>query len=257
MKKLGIFLLSIIIIGLLFVAGFFAGMYGQSLISPRETDSELSDATENTTSSEEENVEEVETYSKELIMYDSIFEAYKEAMEKYESEEYSQETLEKKYSLVNADLIAHVSRYKSNDVKLTYGFYDIDQNDVRELVIGASGTPGAIYSYDTEKEEPVKIYYQSTLERGNLSMYDNGIILSHGSGGATLHYYEFGKIADDGISFESIEEIEEEYKGENTNSIYRNFNTRKKLEYKDIDEIMNKYVSDSKEIKIKDYSELE
>lgn len=255
MKKLGIFLLALVVIGLLFVAGFYIGIYGQSIISPKESSSETADIVENTNTTEEK-PEEIETYSKELVMYDNIFENYKEAMEKYDPEDYDEEAIEKKYDLVNAVLIAHVNRFKENDVKLTYGFYDIDQNDIKELVIGASGAPGAIYSYDEENNNPVKIYYQDTIERGDLSMYDNGMILSHGSGGASLHYYEFGKISDDGISYEPIEEIEEEYKGENVNPTYRDFNTRKKLNYKDIDEIMEKYISDSKEIKIKDYAEL-
>ena len=178
--------------------------------------------------------------------YESVLNEYKNAISEFSFEDISsEESIENKYGMVSLTLIEHVTRYKDDGIKLTYNFYDIDKNGVNELLVGASGSIGAIYSYDSNTKKPTKVLFQSTLERGNLDVYDNGVILSGGAGGAALHYYEFGKIASNGTSYELLESIEEEYIENNEVPIYRNYETGETLEYKDIAEIMDKYVSNA------------
>lgn len=195
--------------------------------------------------------EKTETYKK----YESVINEYKNAIQEFNFDDLDiEEKIEKKYSLVNMNLLEHVARYQKDGVKLTYSFYDIDDNTSSpELLVGASGSIGAIYSYDAKANKPVKIFFQDTLERGDLTFYDNGVILSSGSGGAALHYFEFGKIAKDGASYELLEAIEEEYMSENEPPVYRNAKTQETLGYKSIDEAFNKYVPDSTEIEINNY----
>ena len=179
-------------------------------------------------------------------MYSNIINDYRQAINELDLDDLeSEEKIKNQYELVNMSLLEHVARYENEGVKLTYSYYDIDKNGTNELLIGADGSLGAIYSYDSKLNKPVKIFFQDTLERGNLDIYDNGIILSEGSGGAALHYYEFGKINEDGISYKLLEAIEEEYLEENETPEYRNAQSGESLEYSSLDEIMEKYVADA------------
>ena len=179
-------------------------------------------------------------------MYNGLIGDYENALEEYDLENIdADENIQNKYPLVSMTLITHVARYSNEGINLTYAFYDIDKNGVDELLIGADGSVGAIYSYDYKNDTPVKIIFQSTMERGNMDVYDNGVILSGGAGGAALHYYEFGKIASNGISYELIESIEEEYVDGNEIPEYRDNLTREVLEYANLDEIMNKYLENA------------
>ena len=180
-------------------------------------------------------------------MYATITNDYKQAIDELDLDDLeSEEKVEQQYELVNMSLLTHVARYKNEGVKLTYTFYDIDKNGINELLVGADNSIGAIYSYDSVTNKPVKIFFQDTLERGNLDIYDNGIILSEGAGGAALHYYEFGKINEDGISYKLLESVEEEYKEESETPEYRNAENGEILGYSSLDEIMEKYIADAK-----------
>lgn len=194
-------------------------------------------------------VEEKDTLSKES-MYKDIIDSYKNAYKEFDLDEIDgEDKLVNKYELVSPYLIAHVKRYSDNGISLSYVFYDIDKNGIDELIVGASGAPGAIYTYNEKDEKVVKIFFQDTMERGDLSIYDNGIIVSSGSGGAALHLYEFGKIVDD-VKYEVIEKIEEEYTENSEVPTYKDLTTSKELKYKSLDEIMNKYILDAKKFEV-------
>ena len=64
-------------------------------------------------------------------------------------------------------------------------------------------------------------------------------------------YYEFGKIAN-GTSYEMIEGVQEEYKGENSSPEYSDVKSGRKLDYKSLDEIKNKYIGNARPIKVSD-----
>lgn len=201
---------------------------------------------------ENQTTEEVEIESKELTngeMYDALISNYENALKEYDLEDLdSEERIMEKYDISDTTLLMHIARYSGDGVKLTYSFYDIDKNGIDELLLEADEAIGAIYTYDQDINEPVSVFFQSTLERGNLSVYDNGIILSEGSGGAALHYFEFGKIDSDGVSYELLEAIEEEYIEGSETPVYRDAETGEELEYKSLDEIMNEYISGANKI---------
>ena len=189
--------------------------------------------------------------------YESIINNYKNALAEYDLEDIDSDTnIEQKYPMVNLSLLMHIARYSSEGVKLTFAFYDVDKNGVNELIVGADNAIGAIYSFDRVSNKPVKIYFQETLERGNLLIYDNGVIFSEGSGGAALHYYEFGKIANDSISYEMIEAIEEEYVEGKEEPTYKNSISRDVLEYHSLDEIYDKYLENTKVVENIAFSEM-
>ena len=196
-------------------------------ITPNTNNNSVIDTTDNSDSKIDTNESTSLTNEK---MYETIINSYKNAITEYNLDDIDMDvTIEEKYPLVNASLLMHVARYSGEGVRLTYAFYDIDKNGIDELIVGASGS---------------------------LSIYDNGVLVTSGAGGAALHYYEFGKISTSGVDYELLECIEEEYVAENEAPIYRDNNTRNELEYKGLDEIMDKYISNSAEIENIKYIEM-
>ncbi len=175
-------------------------------------------------------------------MYKEVIDEYKISLASYDLEDLdAEEKLLNEFGYVNPALIMHIARYQDTGAELTFDFYDIDKNEIDELIVGVSGAPTAIYSYDEVNKVPVKIYFLETIERGSLNIYDNGIINSEGAGGAALHYYEFGRISSDGLGFESLEKIEEEYVDGNEVAEYRNAETGDKLDYNSMADVFDKY----------------
>ncbi len=184
-------------------------------------------------------------------MYQDVVDDYKLGIADYDLEDVdADQKLLTEHPYVNNSLVTHIARYEDNGTEVSFGYYDIDKNGVDELIVGASGAYGAIYSYDKTNKVPVRIFFLDTIERGSLSIYDNGIILSEGAGGAALHYYEIGKITGDGHGYDVLERIEEEYKSENEAPEYRNAESGATLEYKSLDDIMNKYVANANKVEL-------
>ena len=204
--------------------------------------------TQNNTQAQTDSNNEITLTEEE--MYKDIINDYKEVMSEYDDDNF--EVLEK-YDRVNSAIVLLAKHYPEAEV--AYTFYDIDKNGIKELIVGITDktgdelNEGAIYSYNPTAKKAEIIFLQDTMERGRLSIYDNGIIYSAGSGGAALHYYEFGKIGENGYNYEEIESIEEEYIQEDSEPVYRDYKTSRVLSYKGIDEIEAKYLKNSKEIK--------
>ena len=261
MKKFIIIVLAIIAIILVFCLGYFSKNYDNNS-SESQNSVEIVD---NTLSPKNQTLDNLNTNStsdtptteksSDLDLYADVLDAYKKAMAEYDPDALNEE-VEKKYEIASPTLLFHVNRFKSNGVKLTYVFYDIDENGTDELIMGADGAPGAIYSYDKSKNKPVKIFFQDTMERGELLVFENGVIESNGSGGATSHYFEFGKISDNGTSYDKLEAIDEEYESGSDTPTYKDPNTGKALKYKSMDEITDKYLSNATEVEFTNYSEL-
>ena len=194
------------------------------------------------------------TNKKELSndeIYGELITNYEKALKEYELDDIeADEKINDKYGIKDTILLMHIARYAENGVKLTKEFYDIDKNGIDELILGADNAIGVIYSFDTNTNKPVFIFALDTLERGFASIYDNGVIYSGGAGGAALHIYEFGKISENGTSYELLEKVEEEYKEDSEIPEYRDPATEEKLEYKSFDEVTDKYISNAKEVKI-------
>ena len=248
-----------ICIVLIVVIAALVGYKVYPMINSDKNIEEESNSTEVAGTTVEEKEEEKESKEKSELSNDSIYkeviDSYKNAYKEYDLEDFeSEDKILAKYDMVSITLIEHVLRYEEDGVSLTYEFYDIDKNGIDELIIGASGAPGAIYSYDEEDSKVVKVFFQDTMERGDLSIFDNGTIVSSGAGGAALHYYEFGKISKEDSSYELLEKIEEEYEMENEKPTYRDTETSKVLSYKSYDEIADKYLKDANKVELKDYS---
>ncbi|MCR5186436.1 MAG: hypothetical protein K6D97_04895 [Clostridia bacterium] len=253
------FICVVIIVALIFIVGYkvYPMVTKGEKAADANTSANRTSVEKANTISEENDKEEKASFSND-DRYKDVISQYKEAYETFDLDNFeSEEEISSKYNLVNPSLIVHVAQYSENGVELTYEYYDVDQNGVDELIVGASGAAGAIYSFDENNNKAVKIFYQDTMERGNLSIYDNGVLLSAGSAGAVVHIYEFGKISDDGKSYELFEAIQEEYEmGSDELPTYKDVNTNKELKYKSYDEIAEKYLSGAKEVELKDYKKL-
>ena len=184
-------------------------------------------------------------------IYKDILNDYENALAEYDFEDLDSDAkIEKKYPLVNISLIEHIARYADNGVKLTHAFYDINKDGIDELIVGAENACGAIYSYNKESNEVVKIYFLDSFERANLEIYDNGVISMEGSGGATIHLYEYGKISEDSTSYEVLESVMTEYMEEIQTLVFTNYETDELLDYKSVEEIDEKYISGAKVVDI-------
>ncbi len=234
--KITIIILLIVLLG---IGGYY---YINKTNTNNNENKENNNQTSETITEEqkEENVEEI---------YKEIINEYKNAKEEYEQDDTL--SLEEKYPLVSETLITHIIRYKET-TQLSYTYYDIDNNGTKELILGLKEDdntlmPAAIYTHNDN--EVKKIYYLDTIERGNLEIYDNGILYSTGAGSATTHYYRFYKIASDGISLETLENIKEEYITD-TEVKYYEGDTENTLDYKDSNEILKKYINNSNKLEL-------
>ena len=216
------------------------------------TGCEKAEEVENTEIAEQTEYEEVvkkDVPSKET-MYGEMISNYEKAVKEYDLNDIDiDEKIKEKYGIRDTSLLMHLARYASEGVSLSKGFYDIDRNGVDELILGVDKMPVTIYSYDLEKKEPVFVYALDTIERGSMTIY-NGIFCTEGSGGAALHVYNFMKIADDEISAEILESVEEEYVEGSEVPEYRALGSKQRLEYKSIDELYAKYITEAKEVKV-------
>ena len=242
---------KVICLLIIIVVAVVVGYKVYPMINGEENTKATNSITNTAETIKEENVikeEKTESLSNEK-MYEEVINSYKNAYDEFDIEDYeSGEKIASKYDLVSLTLIEHVARYSIDGVELTYEYYDIDGNGIDELIVGASGAPGAIYSFNEKENEVTKIFFQDTMERGDLSIYDNGVIVSSGAGGAALHYYEFGRISKEDASYELLEKIEEEYESEDEPPVYRDADTSKELNYKSYDEIAEKYLPKAEKV---------
>lgn len=242
-KKLTIVLLIIVLI-LLLATGIGGGfLLTNKLLSDKNNEKS------NTTNSA--NVDNTKSIS-EQEMYEDIIKEYKDAQSEFDLE--NEDSIISKYKMVNSTILYMVTRYKEYNQEIAYTYYDIDKNGIKELIVGVGDkqnngfSVGAVYSYNPNSKKVEKLYFQDTMERGNLNIYDNGILFSAGSGGAALHIAEFGKIGANGYSYEQLEWVEEEYKDENTKPVYTDLNTNKVLDYKSWEEMADKYLKNANKV---------
>ncbi len=247
MKNLKKAIVIVIIIGLI-IYGCYYVIRGVS----KNSKEEQSKLNQNDFKSNEinEDIEKNDGFKEENV-YRNVIEDYKAALEEYNINEYMK--IEDKYPLVGESLISYVKINSKNNIGLGYTYYDIDNNGRKELIVGITNqydstvNPAAIYTY-TKDEQVKKIYVLGTIERGLLSIYDNAVIFSMEPDGAATYYYKFCKISDEGDSTEILEEVREEYKTEK-NVIYYNEKNDDELDYKNNNEMIEKYIKGNEEVK--------
>ena len=213
---------------------------------------EITETTE--TVAEKEEIKEEKEDVKEIIisnedMYGEVINNYENALKEYNFDDLDiDEKIEEKYGIKDTSLLMHLTRYSGDGVKLSKKYYDIDKNGVDELILGADNQSGVIYSFDKKTNKPVFVFALDTLERGTMVIFDNGVVFSGGSGGAASHYYEYGKISADGITYKLLENVDEEYTEDSEIPVYKDPETGKKLSYKSLDEVEEKYIYGAKQI---------
>lgn len=262
---------------ILIIASLIAGMFILTGCKDEEKDEKTKNKTSNNITNTSNNVvnnsvnntvgnttvNNNQTKLSEEDMYKDILSEYRDAKKRIEEKGYdAYDDAESEFKNSNPAMIQHYMHYNDSGVKMAYTYYDIDKNGTKELIVGVTDShssgfyAGAIYAYNPNSKRAEKIYYQDTLERGTMSVYDNGIIHTAGAGGAALHFYSYGKIGNDGYSYNEIEYIEEEYKYESTKPEYSNARTGARLSYTSLDEIQNKYLGNAKEVSFGNYNEI-
>ena len=127
----------------------------------------------------------------------------------------------------------------SSDYKIYYAFYDIDKNGVEEILLCSStsndnSSPNVIFTYSGGK-----IYkLDAASYRSSLWIFNNGVVMREGSGGAHYHGWTLNKIASDGKSLESFYEFACDSSGEET--VYTNYDN--KVSYDEVNNVFKKYI---------------
>lgn len=246
MKKLLIGIIAIILVISLVACTDTSTNTNEPVKEAPQTVKETEPTTEVPPTKSKEYIEELISLEYDALKYDYNYVLSNYSLEKFEEEEhFFQES-----GNINTSLVLHILRYKDAGAEVSFAQYDIDKNGIEELIVGANGAYGAIYACNIENNSVTKTFFQDTMERGNLFIYDNGIICSEGAGGAALHYYEFGKIGADGATYEKLESVLEEYTEGAETPVYKDAKTEEVLGYKSLDELMNKYVANAKKVEL-------
>lgn len=87
-----------------------------------------------------------------------------------------------------------------------FGFYDIDQNGIKELILSENGIIKYIYTYDVANASTVFLEEASShfTVRGYTSLSNDGHIYQENTGGAFYSEFKTFRMAEDGVSTELI-----------------------------------------------------
>jgi len=172
--------------------------------------------------------------------YSSVIDEYSRAMK---DEITNDNEIEERYNTLNTAYISDYHFRNNLDLLFYYSFYDIDNNDVDELLIGygddcSSNQNGCIvvdiYAYNNNPiklEKVSNVYYRTYLR-----IYDNGILGVYGSGSAVTGGVKFYKIANDGYTEEELGNYSYEFKDENT-VVITDENTQQITNYTSLNDI--------------------
>lgn len=108
---------------------------------------------------------------------------------------------------VSSLFLSHARSYDDN--KVHYALVDINNDGTEEMVIGASGDGGDVREYDIfthDGSKPIPLFYVGSFgERSNFKLYDNGVIYVDGSGGASLHSYQYYQLPSQATELELLD----------------------------------------------------
>ncbi len=200
--------------------------------------------TENKDESDEKDEEIGDSDHLDNEKYASIIEEYKKALN--DKDFNNNMDIKEIYPDINDNIIHLYHSYGTPNV-LKYVFYDVNGDENNEMIVG-DGDKGIYEMYTYDGVKAIRFYDESCLgERCNSSIYDNGIIYFYGSGGASIHYLDFYKIASDGYSKDTFKSYSVEYDS-NGNVTITDELTKTKTNYKTDDEVINDVVGSSKKI---------
>ena len=203
---------------------------------------------------DDSNMEENNLYEN---TYSSIINQYKTAMNDKDVKE--EETYDK-YKNLNVGYINDYLFRNTLNLTFYYSYYDIDNNGIKELLIGYgyedsnnSGQNAIADVYTSKDNSAIKLQEVSNVHyRINLLIFDNGIMIVHGSGSAVSGEEHFYKIGDDGYSEEKIGSYSYKYSSESSVTI-TDETTNKETDYTSIEELYNAYVKDANKLTDKDF----
>ena len=190
---------------------------------------------EQSTTNEDNTKSDEEKYSK-------IIGEYRNAMN--DNEFNNSTNIEEKYPNINDNMMHFYHTDKSPT--FNYVYYDINNDNNNELIVGNEKSIYEIYTYDGNK--PIRFFNESCLgERCNAKIYDNGLIYFYGAGGASIHGLDFFKIASDGYSKETFKSYSVEY-DENKNVTITDNITKSKTNYTNDEEVISSLIDNAKEV---------
>ena len=205
------------------------------------------DFTEGNTQNSNNTIEKSKLENEEK--YSSIINEYKRAIGDI-SLKGNSEDISEKYKNVNELMIHYYHNY--NDQQFKYTFYDIDNNNVDELIIVSknsnNGYNNIIDIFTHNGTNPVKLIKENLGERTNAQVFSNGIIYIKGSGGATSGIMEFGKISSDGRNYATIQEYYYLYDELGNVTFYSDAQEKNKLDYTSVEQIEKIHLSGATEV---------
>ena len=212
-----------------------------------QTENNVINLTESNPKNSENSTEKNELKNEEK--YSSIINEYKTAIGDTSLKE-SSEDISEKYKNVNELMIHYYHNY--NDQQFKYIFYDIDNNNVDELIIVSknanNGYNNIIDIFTHNGTKPVKLIKENLGERTNAQIFSNGIIYIKGSGGATSGIREFGKISSNGKNYETIQEYYYLYDELGNVTFYSDAQEKNKLNYTSVEQIEKIHLAGATEV---------
>lgn len=180
--------------------------------------------------------------SNSLDLYKSVLNQYvylNEELEKVDLNNVANRGFEVQACNDFVDECVYDSMRYSSDYKIYYAFYDIDKNGVEEILLcsstsNGSSSPNVIITYSAGKINKL----DAASYRSSLWLFNNGVVMRDGSGGADYHGWTLSKIASDGKSLESFYEFACDSSGKET--IYTNYDN--KVSYDEVNNVFKKYI---------------
>lgn len=219
-----------LLIGIIVMLLIVVGLFATNTISLNTKEKNNSNKTTN-------NTEEKQTTS-DIDIYQEVINQYKEIINSNLSDE---EINQDKYNYASYTDCGTYQCLKEN--KWYYTYYDINKDNHDELLISYDSDNKhfvtTIYTNDGTNIKEVAKYWSRNRLYG---IYDNGLIVTNGSGGATLEGYSFQTI-DKSID----KDYEVNYNNSEVESII-DIKTEKKTDYKTIEELLSDNIGNNQKV---------
>ena len=219
-----------LLIGIIVMLLIVVGLFATNTISLNTKEKNNSNKTTN-------NTNEKKTTSK-LDIYQEVINQYKEIINSNLSDE---EINQDKYNYATYTDCGTYQCLKEN--KWYYTYYDVDKDNHDELLISYDSDNKhfvtTIYTNDGTNIKEVAKYWSRNRLYG---IYDNGLIVTNGSGGATLEGYSFQTIDNS-----TDKDYEVNYNNSEVESII-DMKTEKKTNYKTVEELLSDNIGNNQKV---------
>lgn len=221
-----------LLIGIIIILLIVVGLFATNTISFNTKEKNSSNKTTN-------NTEEKQNTSNNDI-YQEVINQYKEIINSNLSDE---EINQEKYNYASYTDCGTYQCLKEN--KWYYTYYDIDKDNHDELLISYDSDNKhfvtTIYTNDGTNIKEVAKYWSRNRLYG---IYDNGLIVTNGSGGATLEGYSFQT-----IDKSTDKDYEVNYNNSEIESII-DMKTEKKADYNTVEELLSDNIGNNQKVNL-------